>query len=261
MSDGSSKSIALTPPLRFAVWFIACITLISVIIIFLTAEVVGSFLVALIAANLHVFGVNGDTWLTTSTSAQFTYGMLADGLLIAGVYGMLRWFRWSWQTIGLRRPMTLQVFIGIVAVVPYMILYVIIASLVKVLFPALNFDQKQQLGFDNVQGLIPLIMTFISLVVLPPLVEETMMRGFLYTGLKQWLPCIAAGLLVSVLFGAAHLAEGGASGLLWIGAIDTFTLSLVLVVLREKTGNLWSGIALHATKNLVAFVALFIIHS
>ena len=46
---------------------------------------------------------------------------------------------------------------------------------------------------------------------------------------------------------------------LWIGALDTFILSLFLVFLREATGNLWAGITLHATKNLVAFITLFII--
>jgi len=114
-------------------------------------------------------------------------------------------------------------------------------------------------------GLLPGVPTIVvtpdivSLVVLPPLAEETAMRGFLYTGLKRLFPWTVSGMLVSLLFGAAHLAEGGASGPLWIGAIDTFTLSLVLVFLREKTGNLWAGVALHATKNFVAFYALFII--
>lgn len=85
------------------------------------------------------------------------------------------------------------------------------------------------------------------------------MRGFLYTGLKRWLPWTVAGLIVSVLFGAAHLSEGGDAGLLWVGAIDTFTLSLVLIALRELTGNLWAGIVLHATKNCLAFVRIFLI--
>jgi membrane protease YdiL (CAAX protease family) len=53
--------------------------------------------------------------------------------------------------------------------------------------------------------------------------------------------------------------EGGAAGPLWIGAVDTFTLSLVLVSLREITGNLWAGISLHAAKNGIAFILLFVI--
>jgi len=62
------------------------------------------------------------------------------------------------------------------------------------------------------------------------------------------------------LFGAAHLSEGGAAGPLWVGALDTAILSMVLIGLREWTGNLWAGITLHMTKNLIAFLAIFIFH-
>lgn len=87
-----------------------------------------------------------------------------------------------------------------------------------------------------------------------------MVRGFLYTTLKKALKPIWAVLLTSALFAAAHLSEGGSSGLLWIGALDTFVLSLVLIYLREKTGGLWASITLHAIKNGIAFVTLFLLH-
>jgi membrane protease YdiL (CAAX protease family) len=126
------------------------------------------------------------------------------------------------------------------------------------LIPSLNINQKQEIGFNSVHGAIPLILTFISLVIIPPLAEEIATRGFLYSGLRKWLPRLVAALAVSILFGAAHLPEGN-SGPLWIGGVDMFTLSLVLVFLREKTGNLWAGITLHALKNGIAFVSLFLI--
>ncbi|HVX57224.1 MAG TPA: CPBP family intramembrane glutamic endopeptidase, partial [Candidatus Saccharimonadales bacterium] len=113
---------------------------------------------------------------------------------------------------------------------------------------------------NDVQGALPMTLTFISLVVLPPLAEEIMVRGFLYSSLKKALPTIWAVLITSGLFAAAHLPEGGASGPLYIGAIDTFVLSLVLIYLREQTGNLWASITLHACKNGFAFVTLFVLH-
>ena len=64
----------------------------------------------------------------------------------------------------------------------------------------------------------------------------------------------------SLLFAAGHLAEGGSAGLLYIAAIDTFSLSLVLIYLREKTDGLWASMTLHALKNGIAFVALFALH-
>jgi membrane protease YdiL (CAAX protease family) len=63
------------------------------------------------------------------------------------------------------------------------------------------------------------------------------------------------------LFASAHLDEGGSAGPLYVGAVDTFILSLSLIYLREKTNNLWASMTLHACKNGFAFVALFIISS
>ena len=126
--------------------------------------------------------------------------------------------------------------------------------------PGLNVNQQQDIGFTNVHGAGALILTFISLVILPPLAEEIMVRGFLYSTLKKAMPALSAVLLTSALFAAAHLPEGGAAGPLYIAALDTFVLSLVLIYLREKTGSLWGSITLHATKNGIAFVALFALH-
>jgi membrane protease YdiL (CAAX protease family) len=88
-----------------------------------------------------------------------------------------------------------------------------------------------------------------------------MVRGFLYSTLKKALPTAGAVILTSLLFAGAHLPEGGAAGPLYIAALDTFVLSLILIYLREKTGSLWASITLHACKNGVAFLALFVFHA
>jgi membrane protease YdiL (CAAX protease family) len=126
--------------------------------------------------------------------------------------------------------------------------------------PSFNVNEQQQIGFSNVHGGLPLLMTFVSLVILPPLAEEIMVRGFLYSTLKKAMPALAAVILTSALFASAHLPEGGDAGPLYIAALDTFVLSLVLIYLREKTGSLWASITLHAAKNGIAFVALFALH-
>ena len=87
-----------------------------------------------------------------------------------------------------------------------------------------------------------------------------MARGLLYSSLKKAMPIAGAAVITSLIFAAAHLPEGGAAGPLYVAAIDTFILSLVLVYLREKTGSLWSSITLHSFKNGVAFVLLFVLH-
>jgi membrane protease YdiL (CAAX protease family) len=95
--------------------------------------------------------------------------------------------------------------------------------------------------------------------VLPPIVEETVFRGFIFTGLRGKLKFVWAAVLTSLLFATAHLEFGSGKPLLWVAGLDTFTLSLALCYLREKTGSLWPGILLHALKNGVAFLSLFVL--
>jgi membrane protease YdiL (CAAX protease family) len=232
-----------------------------VLLAFFGSQIIASIVLLRYGADRGWSTKQIDVWLNSSVPAQFFFVVMSEVLLIAVIYLGLKLLHWTWQTIGLSRPTAKHLITGVVATVPYFLLYILIVAIVSQFVPGLNVDQKQDVGFNDVSGHLALILTFVSLVVLPPLAEEITMRGFLYTGLRKWLPRIGAGLIVSLLFGAAHLAEGGAAGPLWIGAIDTFTLSVVLVYLRERTGNLWAGIVLHACKNGLAFMLLYIIHA
>jgi len=257
MFDASSDKAA--PGRSLPHWRVALFVLFGVIFLFFASQTVGGLVLGIYAALQHWNAAQIQTWLTHSTSAQFMYGLIAEGFMVVGIGFALRWLGWNWKDIGLMRPKLRHLLVGFISVVPYFVFYLILVAILSAIFPTLNVGQKQDIGFTNVHSALDFTLTFIALVILPPIAEEITMRGFLYTGLKKWLPTLVAALVVSVLFGAAHLAEGGDSGPLWIGAVDTFTLSLVLVFLREKTGNLWAGMVLHATKNLIAFASLFLI--
>jgi len=95
-----------------------------------------------------------------------------------------------------------------------------------------------------------LVLAFIGLVVLPPIAEEMLFRGFLYRGLAKRLPKILSALITSGLFALLHFQ--------WNVSLDVFVLSLVLIALYEKTKNLWVCVGLHAIKNGIAFLALFV---
>jgi membrane protease YdiL (CAAX protease family) len=75
-------------------------------------------------------------------------------------------------------------------------------------------------------------------------------RGFLYRGLaKRWPKYIAAA-VSSLLFAVVHFQ--------WNVGVDVFVLSMVMILLYEKTKNLWVCVALHGLKNLVAYLMLFV---
>jgi membrane protease YdiL (CAAX protease family) len=239
----------------------APVSLFGIAVIYFATQIIAG-LIIYIYPYLQGWSVEQtNEWLKNSVYAQFFYILVAEALTMAALLFMLRWFKWTWRTIGLTAPKIRHIVLGIAAVIPYFVIYLLIISVVTHFYPSLNVDQKQEIGFDSTKGSLELALVFISLVILPPLVEEIMMRGFLYSGVRKMFGKVISALLVSALFGIAHLAEGGAAGPLWIGALDTFALSLVLVSLREITGNLWAGITLHAIKNGIAFVSLFILAS
>jgi uncharacterized protein len=80
-----------------------------------------------------------------------------------------------------------------------------------------------------------------------------LVRGYLFSGLRMVWRFWPAVLVTSLFFGAAHLEFGSGGPLVWAAAIDTFILSAVLCFLRERTGALYAGIAVHMLNNLIAF--------
>ncbi len=199
-------------------------------------------------------------WLSNDAVGQFTAVVLIEAISIGLLIWFLRRRTATLKTIGLgRRVIASDIGLALLALLGYFVTYIVASIAVKALLPSINLDQQQQIGFKEVTN-IQLPLVFISLVVLPPIAEELMVRGFLYTGLKKGLPKIAAIVVTSGLFAVAHLQAGIGEPLLWVAAIDTFILSIFLIGLREKTGSLWSSITLHALKNGIAFLSIFVFH-
>lgn len=229
-----------------------------VISIFFMSQVAGGLVAYIYPLSQGWTELQTTNWLTNSVYAQFIFVLIAEATVIGAVYWFLKLYKRGWGAIGLHRPRWRDVAYGLAAVVPYFTFYLISVAIISQLVPSLNVTQKQEIGFADVQGLWPLVITFISLAVLPPLTEEILVRGFLYTTFRKGLGVLWAAILTSLVFAVAHLQIGSGAAPLYIAAIDTFVLSMVLVYLREKTNNLWAGITLHAVKNGIAFCALFL---
>jgi membrane protease YdiL (CAAX protease family) len=146
----------------------------------------------------------------------------------------------SWADIGLA-PLTFLVYTVVVAVV----LQIVIS-----LIPAFLSDQAQDVGFKAFGSRSDNLLAFATLVVLAPLAEETLFRGYLFGKLKKYVPSIVAALATSILFGVAHFQ--------WNVGIDVFVLSMFLCGLRSLTGSIWAGILVHMIKNGIAYYILFI---
>ena len=237
------------------------IGVVFVVLAYYFSQIIASLVVSIYPLLRHWSGDQATDWLQSSIYGQFFFVLLAEGLIIGGLYLFLRRYKRNFGAIGLKRPRWMDPLYGLASAPAYYIVYLIVVGLASHYITGLNIDQQQDIGFNNVHGALPMALAFISLVVLPPLAEEILVRGFLYSSLKKITKLVPAAIITSLIFAAAHLPEGGAAGPLYIAAIDTFVLSLFLIYLREKTGSLWASITLHALKNGVAFVALFVLHA
>lgn len=197
--------------------------------------------------------------LEQSTVSQFVIIVLAETFVVLGVGWLLRRRGISLRALGFGRPRGQDFWLPVMAFVLYMGVFLTLASLLRQYVPGLDTEQKQDIGFDNASGFVPLLMVFLALVVAAPVAEEVLFRGFFFGSLRQRNSFVVTTLLTSVLFGAAHLLGGEpGSSLLWIAGIDTLVLSVALCYLREKTGRLWAPILLHSMKNSLAFTFLFV---
>jgi membrane protease YdiL (CAAX protease family) len=229
----------------------------------------GLFLVCQLAAGLLLSLIAGlagkpslEQLFNNPVLLQFSFALLVYGSLLLSLRWYLRSRNLDWRQLGYRRPRWTDIIYVLLALVCYVAAFAVFQQLLTLVFSGLDVSQRQDTGFGDASGagFVPLALTFSALVLLAPLAEETLMRGFLFGALRQRLPFVVSTLITSVMFAMLHLAGGEqGAGPLWIAAIDTFVLSLALCYLREKTGRLWPSIALHMLKNGIAFTALFII--
>lgn len=232
------------------------VTVLLTLVIYFGSQFMAGFLISIIPVAKDWTNRQITDWLTNNPWATFGFMLLLQAMALLLVHFFLKQRQQSFKFIGFNRPIPKHALYALVGYGIYFLLYVVGLTLVKVLIPELDLDKEQEIGFSTTTTGINLLPVFISLVILPPLAEEIVARGFLFTGLRTKLPFIYSTLIVSLLFAAAHL-NGAKEGLLWVAAIDTLILSFVLCYLRDKTGSLWPSIGVHMLKNAVAFVILF----
>ncbi len=231
-------------------------TILIGVLLYIVPAVIASVLLIMGSSAGGASAAQTKDWLNHSAAAQFIYVLITESLVVASLIGFMKFFGESWHSIGVRRPQWQHFIYTIGGFFSYYAIYIVIAAILSQ-FIALNFDQRQEIGFSTDTAGSSVLFAFAALVVLPPIVEEILFRGFLYTHFKKVLSVRTAAIVVSLLFSAAHLQFGTGNALLWVAALDTFILSLVLVYLREKTGTIWAGVGVHALKNLLAFLILF----
>lgn len=136
----------------------------------------------------------------------------------------------------------------------YFLVIILVSGLLSA-FSIVDVNQTQELGISDPEGVVQLVIIFVSLVVVPPIFEEVLFRGFLYNSLIRFVSFVPSVILTSVLFGIAHLEY---DRLNWIAAIDTLIFSVFLIRISQKHASIYSAMIMHALKNCIAFFSLFV---
>ncbi len=216
---------------------------------FIAAQLFGSALLGGIAAAFNVpmnrlWGDNASSWMTLLLAS------LIGSIIVGLVYLMVK-KRGAWEGLGLTWPGAKKLINIGLALLIYLVGLVVVMSLVEVLLPGINLDQDQNIGFKTMHSWPEQLAAALALMVVAPVSEEILFRGFIFRGLNTKLAWPVAALISSGLFGLAHWQLNV--------SLDTFVLGMAACWLAVRTNSIVPGILLHSIKNTVAFVAVFIL--
>jgi membrane protease YdiL (CAAX protease family) len=145
--------------------------------------------------------------------------------------------------LALKWPQWRDIGVGVAALAAVLLLAGVAEQISGQEDPSFLFDT-----FDTAQsaGFLPLM--FIAFVVLAPLQEEILFRGFLYRGLAPALgPAPTIGLL-SALWAVLHVQYA------WFFIAEIFLLGLTFGWLRQRSGSTLLTVILHITNNALAMI-------
>ena len=213
-------------------------------------ELSQQILVGAVLLLTNVFGVD----IHYSASLQTILSAVVyviDLIITIGVPSILFCEKPTRDSLGLRGIFTwTDIGMGVIGFILSMIGALVVTALAASIFPWIDMEQAQEVGYDNISGFLDMMMAFLALVVIAPVAEEIVFRGWLYGKLRRHTWAVPAILLTSVAFGVAHGQ--------WNVGITVGVMSVFMCLIREMTGTVYGGMIVHMLKNGLAFYMLFI---
>ena len=176
-------------------------------------------------------------------------------VIVAGIGGFLRWRGLKLgEVFGLRT-------LPVIAIVGAALLFLLAAFPLVTLTNHLSLLMLRKLAAE--QPLVELFrdlargrdypamgQVFLAAVVIAPLCEEFLFRGYFYGVAKRYLGPLAGAFVTSLLFAAIHVNLASLPGL--------FVLALCLTAAYERTGSLLVPIGMHALYNFSSLLLLYL---
>jgi membrane protease YdiL (CAAX protease family) len=99
---------------------------------------------------------------------------------------------------------------------------------------------------------LPLLLDFVSNVLLAAGMEELVVRGWLFTSLRAKLSAWPTILVTAIIFAVLHSISSVTD------ILGTLPLGVALSYLRERTGSVRASIVLHLVHNTIVYALLLI---
>jgi membrane protease YdiL (CAAX protease family) len=242
----NSLSKLVKKPAGFKPWM-ALLLPVWVFVGFIAAQVVAQLLILLLEQlGVSFKGVDPSTFQTAASAVIYLLSLS----IVIGLPWAVKKYKTSRQELGIIQPLTwTDLLLAPAAFIVYILISFVLTSLASYL-PFFNSGQVQNTGFTGLSQGFEYVLAFVTLVIIAPISEEVLFRGYLLGKLRKYVPIWAAILVTSLLFAVVHFQFN-------VG-VDVFALSIVLCLLRVGTGRLWPSILLHMIKNGIAFYFLFI---
>jgi len=162
--------------------------------------------------------------------------LMARGIKTSEFFG----FAWGWKEA---RKIVVIAPVGVI--VTYLFMFVLESVgysqwLVSTFGQEIQVQESVRL-YQEMDAVVIRVMLAISAVVIAPLVEEMVFRGYIYTVTKRYTARIFSTLVSAVFFGVVHNYIPGLLPLAF--------LAVLLTVSYEVTGSLWAPISIHALFN------------
>ena len=210
------------------------------------AMVVGLVATVIVAVIVGAFFTAGGGDTTDSPAFTQIATLLQDAIFAgAAVFFAARVARpRAWQ-FGLRRTRFWRTVGWAAAGMAAFWVFVIAYSLI--VRPEAEQDTLESLGTEDSR--FALVAAAVLVVVIAPLAEEFFFRGFFYRALRTKFAVIPAALIDGILFGAIHFEGADTAEIL----PELAALGVMFCLVYERTGSLFTTIALHSLNNLIAY--------
>ena len=230
-------------------WVWAVALMIWIFVVFYAAEIIVALIMHLVIERFQWIAIDMDTSAVQMVFMALSY-MLAFAIMIIVPKKFLN-MKVTRDSLGLRGlPTWTDILLSPVGCILSLVVSLAVMYVIRAYIPGIDWSEAQDVGFNNVISGIDKIITFVALVILAPIAEELIFRGFLYGKLRTRLSAVPAIILVSILFGFVHGQ--------WNVGIIAAIMSIFMCLAREITGTIYAGILIHMIRNGLAFYLLYI---